>query len=129
MENPRYSRKQLSLRLRNSFSKSNFDTEFEISSVGMLDWNTEQRKVAGKHLTSGWLYICIYMLWVYSNPASRASKFLVGSATAVAVAVAGHIYIHILRHAKTNGECPRTSRPKGRELGSIFGRTGDSAAI
>ena len=34
VENPRYNLKTPSLRLRNFFSKKNFDTGFEISSVG-----------------------------------------------------------------------------------------------
>ena len=47
--------KMASLRLFNCFSKRNFDTEFEISSIGILDispcMKSEQPRVAGKHLT------------------------------------------------------------------------------
>ena len=55
VENPRYSPKTSSLRFRNFFSKRNFDIEFEISFVGTMDISlytqSEQRRVAGKHLT------------------------------------------------------------------------------
>ena len=37
VENPRYSLKRLSLRLLNLFYKMNFNTGFEISSVGILN--------------------------------------------------------------------------------------------
>ena len=55
VEKPRYTRKWLSLRLRNFFSKRNFDTGFEISSVGIPEISpytkSEQPRVAEKHLT------------------------------------------------------------------------------
>ena len=54
LEKPRYTRKWLSLRLRNSFSKGNFDTGFEIISVGIPEtspYTKSEPRVAGKHLT------------------------------------------------------------------------------
>ena len=74
MEKPRYSQKELSLRLRTFFSKRNYNTGFEISSVGILEHLM-------RHAKNGYDTVAIY-----SNTASRASKFLVGSATAAEVA-------------------------------------------
>ena len=55
VQNPCQSLKQLSLRLHNFFPKKNFDTGFEISSVGIPEISpytkSEQPRVRGKHLT------------------------------------------------------------------------------
>ena len=55
VEKPRYTQKWPCLRLRNFISKRNFDTGFEISSVGIPEISpytkSEQPSIAGKHLT------------------------------------------------------------------------------
>ena len=55
VENTRYSLKRLSLKLRNFYSKRNFDTELEIGSVGIPEISpytkSEQPTVAGQHIT------------------------------------------------------------------------------
>ena len=74
------------LRLRNVFSKTNFDTGFETSSVDILDISpytkSEHPRIAGKHLTrhakNGDAAV--------AKLATRLPKFLVGTATAAAFA-------------------------------------------
>ena len=51
----RYTRKWLGFKLRNFYSKRNFDTELEIGSVGIPEFSpytkSEQPTVAGQHIT------------------------------------------------------------------------------
>ena len=55
VEKLRYMQKWPFLRFLNFFSKRNFDTGYEISSVGITDFSvytkSEQLRIAGKHLT------------------------------------------------------------------------------
>ena len=84
VENPRYSLKTTSLKLRNLFLRG-ISTR-GLKQVLLVQWISEQPRIArckALNETCEKRHGCCD---IYSNPASLASKFLVGSATVAAVA-------------------------------------------